>query len=93
MASSSRVLKSNTFWHVRRWDSTAAVEFQDRCLNLASGMVAVLLVHLPAAPKLDQSPMCSAVRDHDLPEMPATLEMPIGCLSLGEGKCLVDNRA
>jgi hypothetical protein len=27
------------------------------------------------------------VRDHDLPEMAAALEMPIGRLSLGERKC------
>ena len=34
MASSSKVLKRHTSWHVRRLDSTAAVEFQDRCRNL-----------------------------------------------------------
>jgi hypothetical protein len=34
MASASKALKKNTSWHGRRWDSTAAVEFQDRCRNL-----------------------------------------------------------
>ena len=35
----------------------------------------------------------SAVRDHDLPEMAAPLEMPIGRLSLGERKCPIDHGA
>jgi hypothetical protein len=30
MASASKSLKTNTSWHEGRWDSTAAVEFQDR---------------------------------------------------------------
>jgi hypothetical protein len=36
-------------------------------------------------------PRRSAVRDHDLPEMPAALEMPIGRLGLGEGERPVDH--
>jgi hypothetical protein len=35
-------------------------------------------------------PRRSAVRDHDLPEMTAALEMPVGRLGLGEGECPVD---
>jgi hypothetical protein len=31
------------------------------------------------------------VRYHDLPQMPAALEMPVGFLSLGEGECPVDH--
>jgi hypothetical protein len=33
------------------------------------------------------------VRDHDLPEMAASLEMPMGRLSLGERKCPIDHGA
>ena len=33
------------------------------------------------------------MRDHDFAEMAATLEMAVGCLSLGEGKRPVDHRA
>jgi hypothetical protein len=34
----------------------------------------------------------SALRDHDLAEMAAALEMPVGVLCLGERECLVDHR-
>src|SRR5258707_917901 len=37
-------------------------------------------------------PRRSTVRDHDLPEMPAALEMAVGRLGLGEGGCPIDNR-
>jgi hypothetical protein len=35
----------------------------------------------------------SAESDHDFPEMAAAFEMAVGFLSLGEGKCPVDDRA
>jgi hypothetical protein len=39
---------------------------------------------------IDGYPGRSTVRDHDLSEMPAALEMPVGCLGLSEGECPVD---
>ena len=38
-------------------------------------------------------PRRSAVRDHDLPEMPAVLEMLVGRLGLGEWECPIDHGA
>src|SRR3984893_17695255 len=38
-------------------------------------------------------PRRSAVRDHDLPQMPAALEMAVGFLGLGEGECPIDHGA
>ena len=39
------------------------------------------------------NPRRSAVRNYDLSEMPAALEMPVGRLGLGERECPVDHGA
>ena len=46
-----------------------------------------------AGVRLGTRRISSAVRDHDLPEMAAALEMLIGRLGLGEGERLIDHRA
>jgi hypothetical protein len=66
-------------------------EFQDRCRiklledNGSSGK-------LPAATMGAAIPIRSPVRDHDLAEMTATLEMAVGLLGLGEWECPIDHR-
>src|SRR5215469_6394086 len=53
----------------------------------------VKYTRLPLMASLGKSEPLSAVRDHDLPEMTAPLEMPIGFFRLCEREELVDDRA
>ncbi len=62
-----------------------------RRASLAEGDV--LKRHRSAARPARPDTARLAVRDHDLPEMTAALEMPVGRLGLGEGERPVDHGA